>query len=111
MNMVGVEGIPLNGIEKINRAVLFAASPEAVAVTLVMVGEDERLYTPQLLDNDPEAMAVTLLMVGEDEVFCTAVLSNPPEALAVTLCMVGEESSLSTPQLIDANPEAVAVTF
>ncbi len=40
--------------------------PEALAVTFVIVGEEDSLYTPRLL-HPPEPLAVTFVIVGEEE--------------------------------------------
>ena len=67
---------------------------------------------PILVDAAPEAVAVTLIMVGEELLFHTPVLVDAfPKAVAVTLVMLGEDEKFSTPVLFVAAPEAVAVTF
>ena len=45
----------------------------------------------------PQALAVTLVIVGEEAPLYTPVLFVPNEALAVTFVIVGEEGELYTP--------------
>jgi hypothetical protein len=45
----------------------------------------------------PEALAVTFVIVGEEEALYTPMLFASPEALAMTFVIVGEEWSLTTP--------------
>ena len=47
------------------------APPEALAVTFVIVAEEEPLYTPRFVALGPEALTVTLAIVGEESALYT----------------------------------------
>lgn len=73
-------------------------APDPVAVTLVMLGEEDCSLVIPIFESLPPdvAAAVTLVMFGEEVKFFMPQLIIP-SAVAVTYVMVGEEDWLNMP--------------
>ena len=69
-------------------------------------------HTPILLDDASEALAVTSIIVGEEDSLDIPVLVDPPLALALTWSIIGEDEDwFNTPRLDAVPHEALALTF